>query len=111
MSTHHNQAIGMASAYLEHGTDPLLRQIAGEILAYQASEIGVMNQHLGRWSQQGPKTKGRWSGWGSASLTTRWSGCATTDGRSARTARGTELDQLFTRLMIEHHLGGIHMAK
>ena len=27
------------------------------------------------------------------------------------TARGATLDQLFTRLMIDHHVGGIHMAQ
>ena len=26
-------------------------------------------------------------------------------------ARGLELDDLFTQLMIEHHAGGIHMAQ
>ena len=43
----------MGFSYLEHGTDPLLRQIAGEIVTYQASEIGVMNDHLAQWNQQG----------------------------------------------------------
>ena len=53
MVTHHNQAVAMGFSYLEHGTDPLLRQIAGEIVGYQASEIGVMNDHLAQWGQQG----------------------------------------------------------
>ena len=53
MVTHHNQAVAMGFSYLEHGTDPLLRQIAGEIVTYQASEIGVMNDHLAQWNQQG----------------------------------------------------------
>ena len=53
MSTHHQQAITMALDYLHDGTDPLLRQIAGEIVTYQSSEIGMMNTYLGQWGRGG----------------------------------------------------------
>jgi uncharacterized protein (DUF305 family) len=112
MGTHHNQAIAMAFAYLDHGTDPLLRQIAGEILAYQASEIGVMNDHLAQWNQQGTEDDTAMGWMGMRVPRDEMTGLATAEQLDElRAARGAELDQLFTRLMIDHHVGGIHMAQ
>lgn len=112
MGKHHNQAIAMAFAYLEHGTDPLLRQIAGEILTYQASEIGVMNDHLAQWAAQGTEGDTAMGWMGMPVPRDEMLGLATPEEMDAlRAARGAELDQLFTRLMIEHHAGGIHMAQ
>ena len=97
MSTHHNQAIGMASTYLANGTDPLLRQIASEILVYQASEIGVMGEYLGRWSQSGTETD-RAMEWMEMSVPRdEMAGLATKDELAQLAAwRGADLDQLFT---------------
>jgi uncharacterized protein (DUF305 family) len=112
MGTHHNQAIAMAFTYLEHGTDPLLRQIAGEILIYQASEIGVMNDHLAQWNQQGTEEDTAMGWMGMRVPRDEMLGLATPEQMDElAAARGTELDQLFTRLMIDHHVGGIHMAQ
>ncbi|MBK5287227.1 MAG: DUF305 domain-containing protein [Acidimicrobiia bacterium] len=112
MSIHHNQAVGMAFTYLANGTDPLLRQIASEIVVYQASEIGVMGEYLGRWGQSGTET-GRVMAWMGMSMPAdQMTGLASKDDLSQLdAARGADLDQLFTRLMIVHHLGGIHMAE
>jgi uncharacterized protein (DUF305 family) len=112
MSTHHNQAVGLAFTYLSHGTDPLLRQIAAEIVTYQSSEIGVMGEYLTTWGQAG--TEGSTSmGWmGMPAPRDRMMGLATKSQIAAlNSARGTELDQLFTRLMIVHHEGGVEMAE
>src|SRR5262249_31170305 len=38
MGTHHGQAVAMGFSYVAHGTDPLLRQIATEIIDYQNAE-------------------------------------------------------------------------
>ncbi len=112
MSTHHNQAIGMAFTYLEHGTDPLLGQIASEILTYQAAEIGVMGEYLGRWSQSGTETDRAMEWMGMSVARDEMAGLATQEEmRRLAAARGAELNQLFTRLMIDHHLGGVHMAE
>ena len=103
-----------ASTYLEHGTDPLLRQIASEIVTYQASEIGVMNDHLAQWERAGHGGLDR-DGMDEhdAPRATRWSASRPRSRRcgSSQDARGRDLDQLFTRLMICHHEGGIHMAE
>jgi len=112
MSTHHNQAISMAFTYLAHGTDPLLRQIAGEIVTYQASEMGVMGEYLTTWNQAGTETNTAMEWMGMRVPREDMSGLATTAQLDALgNARGAELDQLFTRLMINHHVGGVHMAE
>ena len=112
MSTHHNQAVGMAMIYLANGTVPLLRQIAGEIVTYQSSEIGVMGEYLTRWHQAGTEGSTAMGWMGMRTPRDRMSGMATKQELAALgAARRAELDQLFTRLMIDHHVGGIHMAE
>lgn len=46
MIPHHEGAVEMARLVLVHGKDPLTRQLAGEIIASQTSEIGAMRQRL-----------------------------------------------------------------
>jgi len=111
MTTHHNQAIAMASIYLEHGTDPLLRQVANEILLYQASEIGVMNNYVSEWGQAGnaPTVAMRWMGM--SMPRDQMMGMATKEQmQELGDARGAQLDDLFTTLMIRHHEAGVQMA-
>lgn len=112
MSTHHNQAISMGFTYLANGTDPLLRQIAGEIVTYQASEIGMMGEYLTTWHEAGTENDSAMAWMGMRVPRDRMIGLATKS-QLARlaAARGTELDQEFTRLMIDHHAGGVHMAE
>lgn len=111
MTTHHNQAVAMASAYLDHGTDPTLRQIANEVMLYQASEIGVMNDWITRWGQAGKAPDvSHWMGM--PMERNHMMGMATDEQtQQLRDARGAELDALFTELLIRHHEGGITMAK
>ena len=112
MVTHHNQAVAMGFSYLEHGTDPLLRQIAGEIVGYQASEIGVMNDHLAQWGQQGTEGSTAMGWMGMPVPRDQMTGMASAKQmQELADARGADLDQLFTRLMIRHHEGGIEMAE
>jgi uncharacterized protein (DUF305 family) len=110
MTTHHYQAIGMAISYLSHGTDPVLRLIAGEINASQNGDIRQMQTALQKWHRQG-----------SPGVAMEWMnmpvpqdaqpGMATpAQLEQLSKARGRELDDLFSRLMIAHHEGGIHMA-
>jgi len=112
MATHHQQALAMATDYLEHGDDALLKQIAGEILFYQAAEIGVMNDHLAEWGQQGTEGDTAMSWMQHPLPRAEMTGLATkAQMQRLADARGAELDDLFTRLMIRHHEGGIHMAQ
>ena len=107
MSTHHNQVISMGFTYLAHGTDPLLRQIAGEIITYQASEIGVMGAHLTQWGQVGTEADTAMGWMGMATPRDQMLGLATkAELRTLAAARGAQLNDVFTKLVITHHAGG-----
>ncbi len=111
MTTHHEQAVTMALDYLQHGTDPLLLQVASEIATYQSSEIGMMNTYLGQWGRGGNLPR-RAMGWMQPSVARNEMPGLATKAQMAglAAARGAALDNLFTSLMINHHAGGIHMA-
>ncbi|MFE4171903.1 DUF305 domain-containing protein [Streptomyces sp. NPDC056909] len=46
MVAHHQGAVDMAKAVLEHGKDPVLRRLAQEIIVTQQQEIGVMKGRM-----------------------------------------------------------------
>jgi len=46
MIPHHQGAIDMARAELVHGRDPMVRQLAGDIIASQQAEIDSMKGRL-----------------------------------------------------------------
>lgn len=48
MIPHHEGAIEMARIQLQHGKDPVLRQMAEEIIAAQQQEIAVLRSFLGQ---------------------------------------------------------------
>jgi uncharacterized protein (DUF305 family) len=111
MTTHHQQAITMALDYLRNGDDPLLLQMAREIVTYQSSEIGTMNTYLGQWGVTGQSPRLA-MGWMQPPVPRdQMPGLATpAQLQRLENARGAELDALFTELMINHHGGGVHMA-
>src|SRR5690242_5480797 len=48
MSPHHQGAIDMARAELDHGKDPVLRRMAQDIIAAQEKEIGDLKDWLAK---------------------------------------------------------------
>jgi uncharacterized protein (DUF305 family) len=111
MTTHHQQAITMALDYLRNGDDPRLLQMASEIVTYQSSEIGMMNTYLGQWGRDGDEPDKAMDWMGPPYRRDEMPGLATKAQMDAlASARGAELNELFTALMINHHAGGVHMA-
>ena len=110
MTTHHYQAVEMANIYIRNGDDKLLREIAAKISFAQAGDIRVMQSAMVDWGKDGtPDVAMEWMGMPVDQ--NAQPGMATTSEMSAlEAARGSELDDQFSKLMIEHHLAGVHMA-
>lgn len=111
MTTHHNQAIGMAITYLRYGNDPVLSFVAGEINVNQNGDIRQMQAAMQQWRKEGtPGVAMEWMGMSVPQ--DAQPGMATNAQLAAlKKARGRELDDMFSRLMMTHHNGGIHMAE
>jgi uncharacterized protein (DUF305 family) len=100
----------MARAYMRYGDDTVLRSVAQEIDFAQAGDVRVMQDALSRWDEAGsPDVAMDWMD--DPVAPDAMPGLATAADMNALTSRrGLELDDLFTRLMIEHHAGGADMA-
>jgi uncharacterized protein (DUF305 family) len=111
MTAHHQQALTMALDYVRNGDDPRLLQMAREIVTYQSSEIGTMNTYLAQWDRVGDQQP-KAMGWMQPPIPRSEMPGLATKAQMAQlaAARGFELDNLFTDLMINHHAGGVHMA-
>ena len=116
MRYHHDQATQMSLAYLQKpaaGQDPTLRTIATEILLGQQLEAGAMVQLLHDYGQPDSNESGTAMGWMSMPLPiASMPGMATAEQMSAlKAATGVDADRQYAQLMLDHHLGGLHMAQ
>jgi uncharacterized protein (DUF305 family) len=119
MSTHHYQAVSMASWTRDHTADPTIQQLALDIEATQTGQIGRMTGWLQLWGQpELPETTQRmkWmAGSGHAGHTgggTLMPGMASQEEMTKlRSLSGRELDVYFLQLMLRHHEGGLPMAR
>ena len=112
METHHQGAISLAFNYLGRGNDALVAQIAREVILEQSQEISVMNSYL---NQAGPRKSENddvamdWMGL--AVPLDRMPGMPTPQQTNdLRASTGAQADEIFTRLMINHHAAGVAMA-
>lgn len=115
MRYHHDQAVDMALHYLTKTRDPHPRLLlfAEEILLTQQIETGRMIQFLRSFKASEVNDTGMAMGWmGHSMPIDEMDGLATQEqlDEFAR-ATGDEASRIFATLMIEHHLGGIHMAE
>ncbi|MBY6368461.1 DUF305 domain-containing protein [Rhodococcoides corynebacterioides] len=134
MTVHHNQAIEMATVALGSATDPLVRNLAYDILTTQQNQVGQMQGWLALWDAP-PLPTGGYMGWmstdsghgghgggGMAGMTgTSGSGDGTVaampgmataqDMTNLRAATGPAADVLFLQLMLRHHQGGLPMME
>ncbi len=114
MSDHHDQAVRIAQAELTHGSDPVVRDFAMEVLLFQRRELGIMQTYQ---QERGILA----ADYDPERLTMAWmdmprplsamNGMATPEQLAdLDAARGVDADKLFLQLMMEHHRGGVHMA-
>jgi len=115
MSTHHAQAVEMAMLAHEKTTDPGVRTLSADIALTQQAQIGMMQTWLRHWNLNptGSQPRMAWMPDGTASLRDGLMPGMATDAERAelRETTGRDFDILFLRLMLDHHLGGIHMAE
>ncbi|MFI7573620.1 DUF305 domain-containing protein [Micromonospora sp. NPDC049497] len=114
MTSHHSQAVEMGLIAFQRGTDPEVRSIGGDIALAQQGDIGTMQTWLRSWELDptGSQPRMAWMPEGIRMVRNGlMPGMATTEQMTRlREAQGRELDVLFLDLMIQHHIGGIHMV-
>lgn len=115
MTIHHAQAVEMAVAVRDNTADSDIRTLALDITLTQQNQIGRMQDWLIQWDLPltGSRPAMSWmSGHQGHSGTQAMPGMATLDElKKLRTSKGRDAEVLFLTLMIEHHRGGIDMAK
>ncbi|MBX7265427.1 DUF305 domain-containing protein [Micromonospora sp. Llam7] len=114
MSRHHAQAVEMAMLAYAKGQDPAIRQIGYDMALTQQAQIGHMQRWLQEWEllPTGSRPAMEWMPDGvRVDQDGLMPGMATREEiTQLHEAQGAEVDRLFIRLMIDHHLGGVHMA-
>ncbi|MBW6438910.1 DUF305 domain-containing protein [Actinoplanes hulinensis] len=115
MSTHHSQAVEMGMIAYTRATNDEVRMMARDIALTQQGQIGMFQAWLREWNLQptGSKPAMSWMPGGAESVKDGlMPGMATPEElKQLREATGLDEDRLFMKLMINHHLGGIHMAQ
>jgi len=114
MSTHHAQAVELSMLAQERSTNPSVRTLSADIALTQQAQIGMMQSWLRGWGLDPTGTQPRmaWMEDGTDSVRDGpMPGMATDAQRAAlRETTGDEFDRRYLELMVNHHLGGIHMA-
>lgn len=113
MATHHAQAVHMGMIAHLRATNPYVRSMGGDIALTQQAQIGMMDQWLRGWKLNlNASVPMAWMPDGQRALKDGlMPGMATQDEMaSLEAAIGVEVDRLFIKMMINHHLGGIHMV-
>lgn len=114
MIEHHSQAVEMSSLVMRPGVGAdrsVVLQAQGIAFAQEA-EIGMMLGRLRAWNRS-DAGDGTAMGWmGDPVPVDEMPGLASEEEIDAlRDATGSEADEQFLRLMIEHHVGGVAMAE
>lgn len=115
MKIHHAQAVEMAMIAYQRASDPDVRNLALDIALTQQNQIGRMDTWLQHWGLEptGSQRPMAWMPDGTKALVDgRMPGMASNaEILELRQATGMNVDAIFLRLMIQHHLGGIHMVE
>ena len=115
MTTHHTQAVEMGMIAYTRAQHSDTRSMARDIALTQAGQMGMFQAWLREWGlgPNNPNPPMAWMPDGAASVRDGlMPGMATmAELDQLRAATGLAEDRLFLKLMIQHHLGGIHMAQ
>lgn len=115
MKIHHAQAVQMGMIEYQKGSNLAVRSLGGDIALTQQAQIGMMSQWLDDWglSANGSAAPMSWMPDGPSLVHDGlMPGMATPDQiKQLESATGSDVDRLFLQLMINHHLGGLHMVE
>ena len=118
MSTHHEQAITMATYTYHNSTDPVIGNLAYDIATSQTTQVGEMLGWMDSWGLSGstatPPAEMSWMGGMHMSMSSDglMPGMATpAQMTTLQTLHGKALDIMFLQLMIRHHQGGLSMEQ
>ncbi|HEX8363345.1 MAG TPA: DUF305 domain-containing protein, partial [Longimicrobium sp.] len=107
MIGHHAQAVQMARLAPTHGASPVVRRLADRIINAQQDEIATMQRWLRDRGQPVPAATGGAHGHEGHAMP----GMLTeAQMQQLDRARGAEFDELFLKLMIQHHRGAVAMV-
>lgn len=114
MQTHHAQAVQMAFIIRDKTDDNALRAISYDIITTQQQQIGQMFAWLEDWNL--PHTGKRPMAWMPDTAGMDHGGqmpgmASEQDLSKLERLNGAQAEELFLRLMIDHHRGGIAMAR
>ena len=116
MTTHHAQAVELATLIRERSDDPELRQVALDILLTQQAQLGQMQGWLNTWgyplANAGPAMA--WMGVPMTGMPVSglMPGMATPEQlNQLRGLQGVDAEILFLQLMITHHRSGVDMGR
>jgi uncharacterized protein (DUF305 family) len=118
MSTHHRQAVTMASYVRDHSTDGVVRTLAYDIETSQFNQVGQLQGWLDAWGLP-PENPGTQMGWmaGGHDMSSMSSGglmpgmATQAEVDKLQTMTGKAMDVYFLQLMLRHHQGGLPMAR
>lgn len=105
MIPHHRQAVEMAQLAQGRTKNAKVLDLAGAIEAAQDPEIELMSGWLTAWGAPVPEDMGGHDMSGSMPGMMDMS-----DMEALKSASGAEFDEMFLKMMIEHHRGAVEMA-
>ncbi|RRS00251.1 DUF305 domain-containing protein [Glycomyces terrestris] len=117
MIRHHQQAVDMAMYEWQNGSDETMKAVAYDIATAQSAEMGMYRTWLRQWGVQlSSGDPMAWAGEEHAHDSEAAGGlmpgmASEEEMAEFKATTGTDADVMFANLMIDHHIGGVDMAK
>jgi uncharacterized protein (DUF305 family) len=116
MIPHHRDAVAMAELAADRAQDPEVKALAEQIQAAQQPEIDQLTGFLDAWGAEvSPSNSMDGMGHGSTPSTSDPSGMggmmSPAQMEQLRNATGTQFDEMFLTMMIEHHRSAVSAAQ